>query len=97
MSALTVIGSIVDWGELGLTVAASTVAAIGITTAFAVAIYGAAQFSEQRRQGDTVAAAGAALLAFGGLAVCARISGSLKQCLVGCYFRRNIISRSFRF
>ena len=71
MSALSLIGSVVDWGELGLTVAAATIAAIGITTAFAVAILGAAQFIEQRREGDTFAAAGAALLGFAGLAVCA--------------------------
>lgn len=65
------IASIVDWGELGLTVAAAAVAGIGITAAFAFAILGAARFSEHRRQGEAVEAAGAALLAVAGLAICA--------------------------
>jgi hypothetical protein len=71
MSALVLSGSIVEWGDLGATVAASFIAAVGITAAFAIAILGAAQFSERRRQGDVVAAAGAAVLAAAGLAVCA--------------------------
>jgi hypothetical protein len=71
MSAPGLIGSIVDWGELGLTVAAATVAALGITAAFSLAILGMAQFIERRREGDAVAATGAAVLAFAGLAVCA--------------------------
>jgi hypothetical protein len=71
MSALGLSASIVEWGDLGATVAASFIAAVGITAAFAFAILGAAQFSERRRQGDTVAATGAAILAIGGLAVCA--------------------------
>ncbi|HEX6115553.1 MAG TPA: hypothetical protein VFY99_00540 [Solirubrobacterales bacterium] len=70
MSALSLIGSIVDWGELGLTVAAATIAGVGITAAFSVAILGAAQFGEQRRQGEMVAAAGAALVAVVALTVC---------------------------
>jgi len=52
-------------------VAAATVAALGITAAFAFAILGAAQFIERRRQGEVVAAAGAAVLGVAGLAVCA--------------------------
>ena len=70
MSALSLVAAIVDWGDLGLTVVASAIAGIGITAAFAVAIYGSAQFSEQRRQGDGAAATGAALLAVLGLAGC---------------------------
>jgi hypothetical protein len=64
-------GSIVEWGELGSTVAAAFIAAVGITAAFAFAILGAAQFGEHRRQGEWVPAAGSALLAFAGLAICA--------------------------
>jgi hypothetical protein len=68
MSGLT--GSIVEWGELGSTVAAALIAGIGITAAFAFAILGAARFGEHRRQGEIVAAAGAGILAVAGLAVC---------------------------
>ena len=57
--------------ELGKTVAASFLAGVGVTAAFAVAIYGAAQFNERRRSGETVAAAGAGVIAGLGLAVCA--------------------------
>lgn len=71
MSAPGLIGSVVDWGELGLTVAAATVAALGITAAFSLAILGLARFIERRREGDAVAATGAAVLAVAGLAVCA--------------------------
>ena len=71
MSALSLIGSIVDWGELGKTVAAAVIAGIGITAAFAVAILGSAQFLERRRHDEVAAAAGAAILAIAGLAVCA--------------------------
>jgi hypothetical protein len=71
MSALGLSASIVDWGDLGATVAASFIAAIGITAAFAFAILGAAQFIERRRQGDTVAATGAAAMAICALAICA--------------------------
>jgi hypothetical protein len=69
MSAL--LASVVDWGELGSTVAASVIAGLGITAAFAVAILGGAQFMERRRQGETIEAAGAFVLAVAGLAVCA--------------------------
>jgi fatty acid desaturase len=71
MSSLGLSASIVDWGDLGATVVASFLAAVGITAAFAFAILGAAQFIERRRHGDTVAATAAAALAIGGLAVCA--------------------------
>ena len=71
MTALSLIGSIVDWGELGLTVAAATIAALGITAAFSVAILGGAQFTERRRQGEAAAAIGAAVIGVLGLAVCA--------------------------
>jgi hypothetical protein len=70
MSALSFIATVVEWGELGKTVVASILAGVGITTAFAVAILGAAQFNERRRQGEDVAAAGAALLGVAGLVVC---------------------------
>ena len=71
MSLRPLLAQVVDWAELGLTVAASVIAGVGITAAFAVAILGAAQFGERRRQGETIEAAGAALLAIAGFAVCA--------------------------
>jgi hypothetical protein len=71
MSASTLIGSIVEWGELGSTVVAAVIAGVGITAAFAVSIFGVAQFIERRRDDEIAAAAGAAALAVAGLAVCA--------------------------
>ena len=71
MSGLELIAEIVNWEELGKTVAAAFIAGVGLTAAFAVAILGAAQFTERRRQGEAIAAAGAAVLAASGLAVCA--------------------------
>ena len=70
MSLPALLAEVVDWAELGSTVVASVVAGVGITAAFAVAILGAAQFGERRRQGETVEAAGAALLAIAGLVIC---------------------------
>ena len=70
MSGMELVAEIVNWEELGKTVAAAVIAGVGITAAFAVAILGAAQFAERRRQGETVEAAGAAVLAAAGLAVC---------------------------
>lgn len=71
MSWLTLIGSIVEWGELGKSVAAGFLAGVGFTAAFAIAIFGATQFNERRRLGESVAATGAALIAATGLAICA--------------------------
>lgn len=70
MNGVELIGEVVNWEDLGKTVAAAFIAGVGITTAFAVAILGAAQFTERRRQGEGVAAVGAAALAAVGLAVC---------------------------
>jgi hypothetical protein len=71
MNGFGLIGSIVDWGELGSTVAAAFIAGVGITAAFAVAILGGAQFLERRREGELATATGAAILGIAGLAVCA--------------------------
>jgi hypothetical protein len=65
------IASIVDWGELGSTVVASVIAALGVTAAFSVSIFGAAQFQERRRQGESIEAFGAAALSVAGLLFCA--------------------------
>lgn len=67
--AQSLLATVVEWSELGSTVGAAFIAAIGVTTAFAFAILGAAQFGERRRSGETAAAVGAAALAIGGLAV----------------------------
>jgi len=69
--AQALVATIVEWSELGKTVAASFLAGVGVTAAFAIAIFGAAQFSERRRSDEAVAAFGAALIAALGLAVCA--------------------------
>ncbi|MGI8460314.1 MAG: hypothetical protein ACR2OC_01575 [Solirubrobacterales bacterium] len=66
----TLLATIVDWAELGKTVAASIIAGIGVTTAFAFAILGGAQFSERRRNGDSAAAVGAGVLGVTSLTVC---------------------------
>jgi len=68
MSAL--VGTVVEWAELGKTIAASFLAGVGVTAAFAVAILGAAQFSERRRSGETLAAGAAGALAVLALALC---------------------------
>lgn len=70
MSALVLIGEVVNWDELGKTVAASLVAGVGISVAFAFAILGGAQFVERRRRDETLAAAGAAVMAVAGLTIC---------------------------
>jgi fatty acid desaturase len=68
---MDLVAEIVNWGELGKTVVAAFIAGVGISSAFALGILGAAQFAERRRQGEVVAAAGAAVLAAAGLAICA--------------------------
>jgi hypothetical protein len=50
------IATIVQWKELGQTVAASVVAGVGITFAFSVGIWGSGQFVELSRNGRPVAA-----------------------------------------
>lgn len=61
------IATIVHTDELLLTVAAATVAGVGVTFLFSLGIWGAGQFSELSRDGRSVlatAAAGIAVLAF---------------------------------
>lgn len=53
--------------ELIETVIASTVAGIGVTFAFSVAIWGAARFGEHSRGGQHLAAAGSAAVAAAGM------------------------------
>ena len=50
------IATIVQWKELGQTVAASVVAGVGITFAFSVGIWGSGQFVELSRNDRPVAA-----------------------------------------
>jgi len=50
------IATIVQWKELGQTVAASVVAGVGITFAFSVGIWGSGQFIELSRNDRPVAA-----------------------------------------
>jgi len=50
------IATIVQWKELGQTVAASVVAGVGITFVFSVGIWGSGQFVELSRNDRPVAA-----------------------------------------
>ena len=57
---MELIATVVEWGELGKTVAAAAVAGIGVAGIFSLGVLGAARWIELQRQGRTVAAAGAA-------------------------------------
>jgi hypothetical protein len=57
------IATIVQWKELGQTVVASVVAAVGVTFAFSLAIWGVGQFAELSRNERPLAAAMAAIVA----------------------------------
>jgi hypothetical protein len=61
---------IVETKELLQTVAYSLVAAIGVTTAFSVAIYGVTRAAEFRRDDRPIASTAAAALGALGLAIC---------------------------
>jgi cytochrome c biogenesis protein CcdA len=61
---------IVETKQLLETVAYSLVAAIGVTTAFSVAIYGVTRSAEFRRDERTIASAAAGALAAFALAIC---------------------------
>jgi hypothetical protein len=54
--------TVVEWAELGKTVAAAAVAGVGVTLVFSLAVLGAARWLEQRRESRGVAALGAASL-----------------------------------
>jgi hypothetical protein len=62
------VASIVDGQALLETVIASAAAGVGVTVVFSFAILGAALFGDARRDGRSVAAAGAATLMFLGVA-----------------------------
>jgi hypothetical protein len=57
---MRLIATVVEWGELGKTVAAAAVAGIGIAGIFSLAVFGAARWLELRREGRGNAAIGAA-------------------------------------
>ena len=61
------LATIVDTTELWQTVAASVVAGVGITFTFSLMILGATRFADRSRDENTLAAAGAGLLAVSGL------------------------------
>jgi hypothetical protein len=65
-----VLGTIVDTGALLETVAASFVAGVGITFAFAFAILGMTRFLDLRADGRQLAATAFAVLGLCALAVC---------------------------
>lgn len=69
---MTLLATVVEWAELGKTVAGAAIAGIGVAIIFSLAVLGAARLIELRRTGQTAAAAaagvlmGAALIAFAG-------------------------------
>lgn len=69
MTQLVLSGAIVDGSDLWQTVAASFVAGIGVTSAFSLAILGAARFADATRDGKSFAAAAFAALTVAGLLV----------------------------
>jgi hypothetical protein len=64
------LAAVVDTGALLKTVAASLVAGIGVTFAFALAILGAARFIDMRSEERSVAAGAFAVLAVTALGAC---------------------------
>lgn len=66
------LATVVEWAELGKTVAGAAIAGIGVAIIFSLAVLGAARLIELRRTGQTAAAAaagvlmGVALIAFAG-------------------------------
>ncbi len=61
------LATIIEWDALAKTVAASLIGGVGVITAFSLAIYGAASFSDKRRAGQTLAALWAGTLMIAGL------------------------------
>jgi hypothetical protein len=54
--------TIVDWSELGSTVAAAAVAGVGVVLVFSLAVFGAARWLELRRAGRELLAVASATL-----------------------------------
>ena len=63
------LATIVDWKTLGEVALASLLAAVGVTTAFSLAILGAARMVDMRRDGRGVEAGAYAALMILGLTV----------------------------
>ena len=61
------LATIIEWDALAKTVAASLIGGVGVITAFSLAIYGGASFSDKRRAGQTLAALWAGTLMIAGL------------------------------
>jgi hypothetical protein len=59
---MSLLGAIVDWGELGSTVAAAAVAGAGVVFIFSLAVFGAARWLELGRESRGIAAFGAAAM-----------------------------------
>lgn len=69
---MTLVATVVEWGELGKTVLAAGIGGVGVTVIYAVAVLGVARWSDLRRDERPVAAAVAAstaLLALAAFAV----------------------------
>jgi len=67
-----ILATVVDWKALGDVVVASFVAAVGVTIAFSLAIYGATRVADMRReQHRTTETVGFAVLTGAGLALTA--------------------------
>ena len=55
---MALVATVIDWGELGSTVAAAAVSAIGVALIFSLVVFGAARWLELRREGRDVLALG---------------------------------------
>ena len=59
---MALVATVIDWSELGSTVAGAAVSAIGVALVFSLAVFGAARWLELRRAGrDLLALASAGL------------------------------------
>jgi hypothetical protein len=59
---MTLLATVVEWAELGKTVAAAAIAGVGVTVIFSLAVLGFARWTDLRREGRALGAAGAAAL-----------------------------------
>ena len=66
---MSLLATVVDWAELGKTVAGAAIAGIGVTLVFSLAVLGGARLIELRRSGQKAAAAAAGVLMGVSLAV----------------------------
>lgn len=59
---MTLLATVVDWAELGKTVAGAAIGGISVALIFSLAVLGGARLIDLRRTGQTAAAAAAGVL-----------------------------------